>query len=240
MPHSRVRRLVVPALVGLALGATGCSSGAVTDPAGVPGVAAQVGDVRIDQSTVDRTARAICADLEPQFVERGAPVAMAQVKQYALSLLAARAQAEQVAAEYDVEPGPQVAEDEAGWEERAERVPSDLVDDFVTAMSTETLLTSLLTQAGEASLREEGVRRPTEDQVVERGGELFAQWAEQAEITIDPRYAVVAVDGALQPANTGLSVPVSAAAIQAWAETTDPQQSDPDRVAALPDTQRCG
>lgn len=240
MPHSRVRRLV-PALAGLALlGVTGCSSGAVTDPAGTPGVAAQVGDVRIEQSTVDHTARAICADLEPQFVEQGAPVAMAQVKQYALSLLAARAQAEQVAAEYDVQPGPEVAEDAAGWEERSERVPSDLVDDFVTAMSTEALLTSLLTQAGEVSLLEEGVRRPTEEEVVQRGSDLFAQWAEQAEITIDPRYGVVAVDGALQPADTGLSVPVSAAAVQAWVEANDPQAADPDRVAALPETQRCG
>lgn len=240
MPHSRARRSLVPALAAAALLAlTGCG-GAVTDAAPEPRTAARIGDVEISRAEVDRTADAICADLEPQFVDAGAPVTMGQVRQYALSLLAARAQAEQVAAEYDVRPGPEVTADLNQWKQRAELVPDDLVDEFATAMNTEVLLTSLLSQAGEASLRADGVRNPSEDRVMQRGSELFSGWAQDADVTIDPRYGVDVVEGSLQPAETGVSVPVSARAVQAWAAVNDPQNADPDYVASLPESQRCG
>lgn len=236
----RARRFLVPTLTVTALLALAGCGGGVTDAATTPGVAARVGDVEISRGTVDRTADAICADLEQQFVDADAPVTMGQVRQYALSLLTARAQAEQVAEEYDVEPGPEVTQDLNRWKAQSERVPDDLVDEFADAMNTEVLLTSLLTQAGEASLREEGVRRPAEDQVMQRGSELFAGWAEDADVAIDPRYGVAVVDGALQPTETGLSVPVSARAVQAFTAVNDPQNADPDYVASLPESQRCG
>ena len=94
MTQPRVRRPLVPGLAVVAMMAvlTGCSDGAVTTTGTAPGTAAEVGDVTITQSKVDRTARAICDDLEPQLAEEG-PVALIQVKQYALNLLTARAQA---------------------------------------------------------------------------------------------------------------------------------------------------
>lgn len=240
MPQSRVTRLLVPTVTGMVLlGLAGCGGG-VTGAATEPGAAARIGEVEISQSTVDRTADAICADLEEQFVEQGAAVTMGQVRQYALSLLAARAQAEQVAEEFGAQAGPEVTADLNGWKQRADRVPDDLVEEFATAMNTEALLTSLLTQAGEASLAAEGVRRPAEEEVVQRGSELFAQWAEEADVEVDPRYGVDLVDGNLQPAETGVSVPVSAAALRAWAEVNDPEAVDPDYVASLPESQRCG
>lgn len=240
MPLPRARRTLVPALAATALLAlTGCG-GAVTDAGTAPGVAARVGDAEITRSTVDRTADAICADLEEQFVEAGSPVTMGQVRQYALSLLAARAQAEQVAAEFDVQPGPEVAQDRNQWKAQSERVPDDLVEEFADAMNTEVLLNSLLSQAGEASLREEGVRRPAEDQVVQRGSELFAAWAQDADVAIDPRYGVDVVEGALQPVESGVSVPVSARALQAFTAIDDPQNADPAYVSSLPESQRCG
>lgn len=240
MPHSRVRRPLVPALAVAALLALAGCGGAVTDAAVAPGTAARIGDVQITQERVDRTAEAICADLEEQLIEASSPVAMVQIRQYALNLLTARAQAEQVADEYDVRPGPEVTRDLTQWKQRAERVPDDLVDEFATAMNTEALVTSLLSQAGRAALRADGVRQPAEEQVMQRGSELFGAWAEDADLAVDPRYGVEVGEGAMRPADSGLSLPVGDAAVQAWTDLTDPQNVDPEYVSSLPSSQRCG
>lgn len=240
MSHPRLRRSLVPALAASALLALAGCGGGVTDAATSPGVAARVGDVDITQKSVDRTAEALCADLEDQLIEAAQPVAMVQIRQYALSVLATRAQAEQVAEEYDVTPGPEVTQGLNEWRQQAGNVPDDLVDDFVAAMNTQVLVNSVLGRAGEASLRAEGVRRPAEDAVMERGSELFGQWAEQSGVTFDPRYGLETVDGELQPSRGGTSFPVSDGAAKAWTDLSDPENADPDYASSLPESQRCG
>lgn len=240
MSHSRVRRSLVPALAATALLALAGCGGGVTDAATSPSVAAHVGDVDITQQRVDRTAEALCADIEDQLIDAASPVAMVQIRQYALSVLATRAQAEQVAEDYDVTAGPEVTQGLNEWKQQADSVPEDLVDDFATAMSTEALVTSVLSRVGEASLRAEGVTRPAEDAVMQRGSELFGQWAEQNDVTFDPRYGLETVDGRLQSSRGATSFPVSERATQAWSDLSDPENPDTDYAASLPESQRCG
>lgn len=241
MTQPRVRRPLVPGLAVVAMMAvlTGCSDGAVTTTGTAPGTAAQVGDVSITQSEVDRTARAICDDLEPQLAQEGA-VALIQVKQYALNLLTVRAQAEQIADEYDVKPDPAVTRDLAQWKAQAERVPEDLRDDFATAMNTEALLSSVLTDAGAKALADDGVRNPSQEEVQQAGSEIFASWADNADIKIDPRYEAAVREGVLQPTRTSLSVPASKRAVQAWVQANDRENASPAYIESLPSSQRCG
>ncbi|GGD14217.1 hypothetical protein [Nocardioides daphniae] len=239
MTQPRLRRHLVTGLAAVSmLGLTGCG-GAVTTTTTGPGTAAQIGDVTITQATLDDTTDAICADLTPQLQQDG-PVALMQVKQYALNLLTARAQAEQLAEEYDVEPGPEVAQDLAQWKAQSERVPERLRDEFAAAMNTEALVNSVLDGAGTAALARDGVRNPTQEQVQQRGSDLFATWSDTVDVTIDPRYGAVVEEGLLQPARTSLSVPVSAQAVKAWAQVNDRENASPDFVETLPESQRCG
>lgn len=239
MTQPRLRRHLVIGLTAVALlGLTGCG-GAVTATGTGPGTAAQIGDVTISQATLDGTTGAICADLRPQLEQEG-PVAMMQIKQYTLNLLSARAQAEQLAEEYDVEPGPEVAQDLAQWRAQSERVPEEWRDEFAAAMNTEAYLNSVVSAAGAAALARDGVRRPSQEEVQQRGSDLFATWADTAEVRVDPRYGAVIAEGFLEPARTSLSVPVSARAVKAWAQVNDLENASPDFAADLPESQRCG
>src|SRR5690606_10082429 len=117
---------------------------------------------------------------------------------------------------YDVDPGPEVTQDLNRRRQGADEVPEELTDEFVTAMNTEAYVTSVLRRVGEASLRSEGVRRPGQDAAMQRGSELFGQWATEADVSFDPRYGVDVEEGQLVPNRGGTSFPVSEQAEKAW------------------------
>ena len=238
MNTSRLGRSLVP-VVALAALLSGCGGG-VTDGELSAGVAARVGDDSISQEQVNRATEGICASLEKQFSEQGQVVPLKQMKQYAVSLMTARVQAEQIADEYGVTPGPEVATDRLEWEKTAATLPEDVREDYVDAMSTERLLLSVVTQAGEVALEREGVRKPTQEQVMARGSDIFENWAGVRGLDVDPRYAMVLTEGSLQPGETGVSVAVSDVAREGVLQATEPDEGDPEAAAALPESQRCG
>lgn len=200
-----------------------------------PGTAATVGDETITVDQVDDAAAAVCSSVERELKSGSQVVAMSQMKQYALSLLAAAAEGRQIAEEYDIDPGATVERQRAQFEAQAETLPEDLRDDYVAVMSAETLVTAVLTEAGREALEAEGVEGSTTDEIGQRGSDIFATWPDSNGIEVDPRYGLELVDGRLQQVDRSLSVPVSETALAGAA--ADPE---PAYVRSLPQSQRCG
>ena len=238
MSKSRLSRSLVP-MVAVAALLSGCGGG-ITDATTAPGVAVRVGDDVISQSTINTAADAICALEEPRLVEAGQVVSMKRVKQLAVSMLAQRAQVMQIAQEYDVEPGPEVAAQRIELEKEAADLSADERAALVEAIGAEALFQSVLRQVGAIALAQDGVKKPTQEQVEARASDIYQNWSKSHAIEIDPRYSFAVSNGAPAPLDTGASVPVSDVAKDGWLQMADPAAADPETPASLPDSQRCG
>ena len=223
---ARARTIVALGAAGLAL--TGCGSA-------TPGVAVEVGEQEISTSRVDRAADHMCTALSDQFEAEGTTVPMGFVRQGVVQLLTLRAQAEQIAEEYGVEPGSTYGNDVAQREKTAASLPEDVRADFIELTSANALAQDILEQVGRIVLEEQGVADPTVEQVSQAGVDVFNTWPDANGIEIDPRYGLENVDGALTPVDTNLSVAVSE-------EAKAGLQNEPDAAYArtLPLTHRCG
>lgn len=220
------RPLIAAASVAVLL--SGCGSAS-------PGTAATVGDETITVDQVDNAAEAVCRSVERELRSGSQVVAMSQMKQYALSLLAAAAEARQIADEYDVDPGPAVERASSQWQAQAQTLPEDLRDDYVAIMSAETMVNEVISEAGRAALDAEGVDGATVEDAAQRGSDIFSTWPDSNGVEVDPRYGLELVDGRLQQVDTSLSVPVSEAALAGVAPDPEPAY-----VSSLPQNQRCG
>ena len=218
-----LRPLAVAAAVGLLL--SGCGA--------QPGVAARVGDDSISLSQVDRDAALLCEAFEPQL--QGQVYPMRFLRAQVLGSLLERTIGHQVAAEYGVEAGASyqalVSEQRAGYESLPERTRATVLD-LATASAYRQ---SVLEAAADAELRAEGVAAPTQQQVAERGQDIFNQWPNDHEVVLDPRFGLEVVDGQIASADTALSFGLSAAARDGSAAEPDPTYAQ-----SLPDSQRCG
>ena len=223
------RPIVAAVLASVAL-LSGCAGGGSE-----PGVAADVGGEEISVAEVDRATTAICTSVEADLRGSGNTVALANVRQFVVSLLTAAAQARALAEEYGVEPGPEYARQVAQLETTAEAFPEGARDDYVKVMSTEALVTGVADAVGREALAREGVAEPEVEQVSQRGQELFEAWPETHDVVVDPRYGLEISGGQLVPADTNLSVAVSDQAKAAMAAEPDPVYA-----RTLPANHRCG
>jgi hypothetical protein len=218
---------------GLALGAamvllSGCGSA-------TPGVAVQVGDQEISTGRVDEAAAHMCTALGEQFEAEGTTVPMGFVRQGVVQLLTLRAQAEQIAEEYGVEPGSTYGNDVAQRERTAESMPEEVRADYVELTSANALAQDVVDQVGRIELEEKGVEDPTVEQVSQAGVDVFNVWPDANGVEIDPRYGLKNVDGVLTPVDTNLSVAVSDEAKAGLSEEPDVAYAK-----TLPLTHRCG
>ena len=220
------KTMVAIGAAGLVL--TGCGSAS-------PGVAVKVGDEEISTTRVDAAADNMCTALGDQFEAEGTTVPMGFVRQGVVQLLTLRAQAEQIADQYGVEPGSTYQNDVAQRQRTAASMPEDVRDDYVELTSANALAQDVLEQVGRIKLEQDGVTDPTVDQVSQAGVDIFNVWPDANGIDIDPRYGLRSVDGVLKPVDTNLSVAVSDSAKSGLKE-------DPDAAYArtLPLTHRCG
>lgn len=207
---------------------SGCGAGSS------PGVAAKVGDEEISMSRVDSASQALCQSQESSLRDNGQVVAMRQVRRLVVTLLADAATARQVAAEYDVSPGPEVGRESAQWESVARTLPEDSREDFIEVMTSQVLKQSVASQAGEASLLAEGVTDPTPEEAAARGADIFGTWPDSEGLELDPRFGLAVADGQYQLADTDLSVAVSDLA------TAASNDADTEHPKTLPENQRCG
>jgi hypothetical protein len=223
---STARTIVALASAGLLL--SGCGSA-------TPGLAAQVGDDEISASRVDEAAAHFCTALGDQFEEQGTTVPMGFVRQAVVQLLTLRAQAEQIADEYGVEPGSTYLNDVAQRQGTAATKPEEVREDYVDLASAQAYAQDILDQVGKIVLDDQGVDDATAEQISQAGVDVFNQWPDIHGVEIDPRYGLKSIDGVLTPVDTNTSVAVGKTAKSGLA-------TEPDTAFAksLPATHRCG
>ncbi|MDF2966620.1 MAG: hypothetical protein K0Q93_398 [Nocardioidaceae bacterium] len=219
----RGRGVALVVAAGLALTACGDVS---------PGAAATVDGTKISRETVDEMAQAVCtaevtyAGLVDQPVQ---PTPTSIYRELSLSLLINEQLALDVAdrLDIDVPPSSYQAGQDAGLEGLFEALPSSALEPFQDYVESynrlQALYAAIGTEVGEAS-------GDTPQAAAEAGRAYVAQYAEQQDITVDPRFGGF-TDGRVAGGSGSLSVPVDAAA--------GVRPGEPPDVSGLPDSQIC-
>lgn len=225
----RTTRLVSAAVVVALSGLLSACGGAN------PGVAALVGDTSISTADVEQDSLDFCDAVAPGLTANAQMVPMSYVRGAVISNLVLRAIADGIAQEYDVTAGTTYHNSVAQAEAQAATFPEESRDAYVRMQSSQAYLQDLVSQAANESLAAEGVTSPTAEETSARANELFMEWTESHDITIDPRYGLRVVDGQFASADTGLSFAKSEVATRLLA-----QDSEPDWAVSLPSAHRCG
>lgn len=221
-PTRRGRMAFAAAASALLL--TSCSGG-------TPGVAAEVAGDRITDEQVDDFAQVLCALGGLPGGEAGTPSKSARYGSLRILL------GNEIAAELtDVEQVDRAAVAAAVEQLNASRdtVPDHLLDTFDEVVEDYSRAQNAIIELGRESLRSSGQEgEVTDDAAFNEGERLRAEYAQQADIEIDPRFGTLE-EGVLQPGNGSLSVPVSDLAVQA-----DEQEPPAELIEALPSSQKC-
>lgn len=226
MSKTRLMTAATTVVAGLLL--TGCGSAA-------PGIAVKVGDEELTVREVDAAASEMCTALGDQFESQNTVLPMGFVRQGTVQLMTLRAQALQIADEYDVEPGSGYQNAVSQQQTLAATMPEEVRDTYVDLTTANALANDIVGQVGTIVLEDSGVSDPTQDQVSEAGIDVFNQWPDANGIDIDPRYGLKSIDGVLTPVDTNTSVAVSDTAKSGL--DTEPDTSF---AKTLPLTHRCG
>ncbi|MGL5810717.1 MAG: hypothetical protein ACRCYQ_12300 [Nocardioides sp.] len=226
---ARAYRAVVAlgVMVGLL---TGCSGAR-------PGIAVQAGDTRITVSEVTEATRNLCTAFKPQIKADGQTYPMKVLSSFVVNALAGRAVARQVADEYDIGLPTDYDDQIAEIEQASKQIDGRVRDTYVEMASAGPYAQAILFAAGRKKLAADGedATEATEEALGEAGVSVFAEWAEENQVEIDPRYGVALIDGQFKPIDGSVSVAVSKIATDGQAE-----QMDPAAAAKLPAGQRCG
>ena len=198
-----------------------------------PGVAAAVGDTDITVERVDAVATSYCDAITPQL--EGQVLPNRYLTSGVAGQLALAAAAEQLAAEHGVEAGEQYVGQLARLEEAVATLPEDQQDAVVEVESAGSLVSDLVLGVGRELAEGEGLVDPTDEQVAELGNRALADWIEEHDVEVNPRYGVRLDEGQPVDADTATSVAVGDLATAAMAESPDQEYA-----AALPESQRCG
>ena len=234
MNRSRLVRSDVAAAASVALLA-GCSGGLA------PGDAAQVGDRTLSRAQVDDAAEGFCLAIAEQLEANGQQLANLQLRQRIVQYMSLRLVGENLAEEYDVEPGAAYQDARSQVEGLLGAVPEELHSAVVDFETTEQYLQSVTTAVGAAVLAEEGVSDVSEEEAAARGQEVFGEAAAGADWQLDARYGLVAGELGVEVGDALSSQAVSFPALQGVAvPETGAVEPSPDWIMALPSSQRCG
>lgn len=221
-PGPRLRRWTAVTGLAAALLLSGCAGTA-------PGVAAQVGEDRITLDDVDEFAQVLCA-LDSS-AQQSSPTRAARFG--ALEILLSNQLAFDLAEDVEVD---QSAVNQALDSLRSSRdvVPPELVGTFDEVAEEFARAQASVLAVGREAVVESGESRPTDQVAFSAGERLRQEYAEAADIEVDPRFGEF-VDGRLVPTEGALSVPVSELAVQLTAE-----EPTTDLTELLPATLVCG
>jgi hypothetical protein len=213
----------------VALAATACL--AVSGCGTHPGAAAVVGSQTISQHTVDDFAGALCsAQTAPS-----QSVPSRAARENAVQILLDETLSREYGAAHGIEPNQ--AQVSAALESSAQAVSQLPAADrgvFRSTLKDYTEAQLILVDAGRAELQRRGRSTITQQEAFTAGTRLRDEWARRhADVSVDPRFGEY-VNGRVRDNSGSLSVPVSAAAVQAL-------KSQPSTawVSALPASQKC-
>jgi hypothetical protein len=219
------RLAVLGAAVALLTGCAGAT----------PGVAAQVGEETITLDEVDALTADYCEAIEEQLTGGGQVVPLRFFRGGLAGILVDRSIGEQLAAEYDVEPGRTYDQQVAELEQSAASLDEDVADAVVVVETEPAYTRAIQAAVGGQLLREEGAGEVKNSEAVARGQAAYEDWAAENGVTFDPKLGVDLVDGEVQPVDTSLSYPVGEDAVAGSKPSPDASYAQ-----ALPDSQRCG
>lgn len=225
MNRSRLTRFSVVAVATAAV-LSGCSLH--------PGAAAVVGSDTISGDQVDAVAAALCSANTMGAQPGAQPVASRGARQGALSVLIESELSKQFGEAKGVEPSrAKVSAALAQNQAHIEALPADQRDAFRSALKEYAEGQLMLIAAGRESLESQGKTTVTDDEALAEGMRLRAQYADDIDIEVDPRFGTF-TDKGLMPGDSSLSVPVTDAA-------ADGASPDPSAgwVASLPVSQTC-
>ena len=199
-----------------------------------PGVAAEVEGERITDEQVDAFAEVLCLIGGAPATESGTPSRNARFASLQVLL------SNELAAEFtdlDSAPAAGVKATLEGLEAARELLPEELHDTFDEVAQEFAIAQVAVTELGRTSLTEAGqtgqAGEITGEAAFAEGQRLIAEEAASADIEVDPRFGEM-VDGALQPSNGSLSVPVSDLAVQG----SSPEAGE-EFTSLLPASQKC-
>ena len=222
MKLARTTTLAAAAVLLSACGGTG------------PGVAAQVGSDVITDEQVDDFAEVLCSIGGVPGTESGVPTRTARFA--SLQILLGNELSADVA---DVDDVPEEAVQTIlqGMSEARGALSAEQAETFDEVAEEFARAQAAVIELGRESLAADApAGQPAEipeEEAYAEGQRLLTEHAEQADIEVDPRFGEV-VDGALQPANSSLSVPVSDLAVAGAAP-----EAGEELVNALPSSQKC-
>jgi hypothetical protein len=200
-----------------------------------PGVAAEVGDDTISVSKVNQVASDYCVAIEGQLADNNQVLPQRYLRGGIAGQLVLVSAAEQLAAEYDVEPGVQydqkVAELQSGTAELSEGQQEAVIE----IESSSAYITGIQEAVGEQLLRAKGAADPTIEKARARGQRVFNTWLADHDVAIDPQFGVEIKGGQAVPTDTSLSYAVGDTAKNGQADSPDQEYA-----ASLPDSHRCG
>lgn len=217
--------LVVGLLGGCAVAGTGFH----------PGVAAEVGDESITVRTVDRIAGDYCSAILDQLAGNNQVLPQRYLRGGVAAQLTLVSAAEQLAAQYDVEPGEQYDQKVAELQGAVATLSEGEQEAVLAIESSSTYISGVVQAIGDQQLRAEGAPAPTSDEAAAAGRKVFDAWLAENDVEIDPQFGVEIKDGQVVTTDTSVSVAVGEAAKNGQAETPDDQYS-----RSLASSHRCG
>jgi hypothetical protein len=239
-----LRRVVAGPLVGTAVAGLALSGCGVADDSLRPGLAAQVGDTGIALDRVDDAAADLC-DMITYLSETGSATAVpgAVVRDNTLQYVVLRELGEQLAEQYDVEPGDlyrgSLKQNKSQLAELG--VEGNMLDDVVPTLSSGDYFLDVAQQIG----REELGLSADEDvqsEGIAEGLRMAQAWEAEEGLEVNPRFSDMSIgdlDVIVESELGDLSVPVSDFAKQAL-EGVDPEDPNSAYADSLPESQRCG
>lgn len=201
-----------------------------------PGVAAEVGARTISTDRVDELTAGFCDAVSEQIAADGQSYPLAGFKRGIVGQLALQSAAEQLAEEFDVQPGSDYSSQVTEIKTGAEGFPAESRGAYVEVQSTLPYITDVLTQIGAILLEKEGEDDPTVDFQQARGLDELETWAAREGFTFDPQYGLALIDGQPQPVDTDVSFALSDQA-KAGSSSKAPE---PTYVLSLPQSATCG
>jgi len=225
--------LVGLAAAGLVLSGCGASTGIH------PGSAAVIGDETLSMSKIDTTTTRYCEAYEPQISQQSQRVPMRYLRQFVAANLSQRLLGEQLAEEYDVQPGAAYTQQVDKVEQSFASSPAQLRDAVVDVEGGSTYLATVQTAIGAKLLAESGTPAADAKAAAQRGQVATEDWLKTHSIDIDPVFGIAADGGRFQAAPDQTSYPLSTLASQGAAPVSG-AQPDPAYTSALSSSQVCG
>jgi len=197
-----------------------------------PGTAIQVGDEQITQSELDEVTADYCEAASSSLDQQAQTVPNGLFRTGIAGLLAMREVAEQVAAERDVEVGPEAYQQQLN--ELKGQVASLPESHQEAVLTVETA--RLYTEAAQVAIGEDVLGGEGEpEELAAAGAEEMQLWVEDNGVEFDPALNVTMRDGQPAPADGSLSFAVSEGA-----KAGQEEQPNSALAAELPQSQRCG